>query len=742
MEKINNQLQSAIKYLMSLAAFLVPVFFLPITLEKFEFNKLGLLILITGISLILWAIDVIKRKEIQVAKTPFVLPGLLFLIVVILSGIFSTDKISSIFGRQGRWFPSLVSFGTLAAFYMVLTSNVREKKDIKMILYSFLTGTTLASLIGVLSYYSIEIIPQTGQNFNPAGSLLTLGIIGTIACTAALYELLKGDSIALKIFAGITFFVNFGYIALYNKPITWITVALGLGMILLTTKIEGLKEKKLELLSVGIVVTVILGLILTPLTKPIVVKYTYPNSVQLPFRESWNISVSTMRDFPLLGTGPSTFYLNYPRYRSAEMNQTDYWNLRFDKPSSEILLVIGTLGILGIFFGAYFDIEIIKTALNNLKSRDLKQLLAIVALLTLGSFFVTTATVLSGFTLVLLLGLFAALINEERQRYLTFNAVKSDMESTKSLTAIDENSAFLTVIMVFPLIALAGLGFFSLYKMYPSEYYMQKAVETINTDAGACFGYQAKAIQHNPKRSSYYNTYAQTNLAMGINLSQKENLNDTEKEALQSLISTAVRATKINTENINSLDPLNWEIRADIYQAIRGATEDSDQWALQALDAAMQLDPNNPQLRVVTGGIFFVNKDYLSAANYFKQATNLKPDYANAYYNFAQAVKNLENYASAKRALELTLSLVPRDSEDYVLVETEISELDDLIAAAQPAEGTKPTVEDLTNKAEIQESVITEQEPISVQGEGEEAIAPVDLEPGDEPESEPESENN
>ena len=75
-------------------------------------------------------------------------------------------------------------------------------------------------------------------------------------------------------------------------------------------------------------------------------------------------------------------------------------------------------------------------------------------------------------------------------------------------------------------------------------------------------------------------------------------------------------------------------------------------------------------------------------------------------------------------------------------IETEISELDDLIAAAQPAEGTKPTVEDLTNKAEIQESVITEQEPISVQGEGEEAIAPVDLEPGDEPESEPESENN
>jgi len=719
MEKNNNQIQSAIKYLMSLAAFLVPIFFLPITLEKFEFNKLALLILITGISLILWAVDVIKKREIKVAKTPFILPGLLFLIVVVLSGIFSTDKTSSFFGRQGRWFPSLISFGALAAFYLVLTSSVKEKKDIKMILYSFLTGTTLASLIGVLSYYGVKIIAQTGQNFNPTGSLLNLGILGAIACTATLYELLKGSSITLKFFAGVTFFINFGYIALYNKPITWIIVALGLGMVLLATKMEELKEKKLALLSVGIMVTVILGLILTPLTKPIVVKHTYPDSVQLSFGESWNISVSTMRDFPLLGTGPSTFYLNYPRYRSAKMNQTDYWNVRFDKPHNEALLVIGTLGILGILFGAYLDLKILKVSLDNFKEKDSRQLLAIVTVLMLGSLYVTSATVLSGFTLILLLGLFAALINEEKQRYLIFNAVKPTLGATTSLTMtgpMDENSAFLTVIMVFPLVALAGLGFFSIYKMYPSEYYMQKAMETLNTDA------------HNPRRSNYYNTYAQTNLAMGINLSQKEDLNDTEREALQSLISAAVRATKISTENINSLDPLNWEIRADIYQAIRGATEDSDQWALQALDAAMQLDPNNPQLRVAAGGIFFATEDYLTAANYFRQATNLKPDYANAYYNFAQAVKKLENYVSAKRALELTLSLVPQDSADYEVVETEISELEDLIAAAQPAEGTKPTVEDLTNRAEVQESGITEQEPLAVEGdEEEEAIAPIDL---------------
>ncbi|MBD3365744.1 hypothetical protein GF360_00145 [candidate division WWE3 bacterium] len=744
MKKTNNQIQEAIKYLSALVAFLLPVFFLPITPEKFAFNKLTLLIGATSAMLILWVIDVIKTKTLKIAKTPFNLPGILFLAVILISAIFSMDKTSSIFGVQGRWFPSLTALITLGAFYLILTSTITAKKDIKMILYSFVTGSTLAAITALVSYYGVELLTGSGPFFNTTGSLLTLGFLAAISSTIAIYELIKGENLGLKTFAGVVFFVNFAYVALYNKAVIWIFLGVGLAGLLATTKTEKIKEQKLPLIITGILATTILGLTLTPLTKPIFVRNTYPNPAQLNFSESWDIAISTMRDYPLIGTGPSTFYLNYPRYRSAAMNQTDYWNSRFDKPFNQALLVVGTLGIVGILAAAYLNIEIIKTAINNLKSGDkpeetkLKQLLALLSLLLLGSMLVTSTTALTGFTTVMVIGLFASTINLETQKYLVFstaeNSVNDSENALKSLTnASDENSAFLTVLMVLPFLALSGMGFLAIYKMYPSEYYMQKAVDLINTDAAKSFEYQAKAIRSNPNRSSYYNTYAQTNLAMAVNLSKKKELTDAEKQGFQDLVSTAIRATKISTETVNPWNPANWEVRSNVYKAIRGAAEDADTWAAQALEQAIQLDPNNPRLRVELGGLYFAREDYATAAGYFRQATNLKPDYANAYYNFAQAVKNLQNYASAKRALELTLSLLPQDSEDYAQVEKEIAELADLLATAEGAVEDKPTVEELERQAQIEEAAeeVTEQEPLTVEGE-EEVVAPVDLDAVDE----------
>lgn len=716
----SNKYQSAIKYLINLVAALMPFFFLPITAEKFEFNKLTLLIIITGISILIWIIQIIKEKEIIIAKTPFNLSGMLFLLAILVSAVFSIDKTSSIFGKQGRWIPSLISYGTLGAFFVVVTSNIKDKEDIKTILYSFVAGSTLATLIGLLSYYGLELLPKAGPFFNPTGSLLMLALIAVVTSAIAFHEIIKNDLQSIQIFSGIVLLLNFFYITLYNKPIIWIFTLVSLGAVFLTFTAQELKEKKLLILLVGIGAFTILGLTQTPITKPVFANREYPDAVKLNINESWDIAISAMRDFPLLGSGPSTFYLNYPRYRSRAMNLTDYWNARFDKPYNEILLVAGTLGLIGIVLGAYFDFAIIKTAAQNLKEDKLNKLLAILTLLMLGTMVIANATVLTSFTLVLFLSLLASLIVIEEDNYFIFNTDTGlgKKEGTLSIVTANENNEFILILIILPLITLAGFGFFSVYKLYPAEFYMQKALELINADAGKSLEYQAKAIRHNPQRSNYYNTYAKTNLALAINLSQKGDLNDTQKEALQNLVSTSIRATKINTESINQLDPLNWEIRADVYKSIRGAAEDADAWAIRSLENAIMLDPTNPRLRVELGGLYFAQGDYLAAADRFRQATNLKTDYANAYYNFAQAVKNLENYTSAKRALELTANLISRDSEDYIKVQEELAELDELIAQSEQIQEDKPTVEELAKQAEIEETEqVTEQEPLTVEGE-------------------------
>ena len=723
---MKTKFQKPIKYILVALAFLMPVFFLPITSEAFEFNKLVLMIALTSASLVLWALQVISEKEIKIAKTRLVTPGLLLTGVIILSSIFSIDKTSSIFGESGKWYPSLISFLTLGAFYLVLTSNIKERADIKSIIYSFFSGATVATLIGILSYYGILFINGTDKNFNPTGSLLTLGVLAVLTIFFAVYELIKNQNMVIKVFAIALFALNLFYITIYNRPLVWLLAAITAIALALVIKPAEIKAQRLPLIALGIILATILGLITMPPTRLLVLRHTYPQEVVLPFTESWNISVSTMRDFPIVGTGPSTFYLNYPRYRSVSMNQTDLWDFRFDKPFSEALLTIGSLGILGILAGAYFTLKILKVTASALRpeKEDLIKALAVLTLIMTIILFVTHGTVLLGFTMTLILGLLGAGINLEENKYLTLKT--NGALSTTSLingNATDENSGFITAMAALPLFLLAGLGFFTLYKMYPSEYYMQKAIAVINENAGQSYDYQSKAIKYNPRRSNYYNTYAQTNLAIAINLSGKENLTQQEQETIQSLVATAIRASKISTETLNPLNPANWEVQAGIYKAIRGAATDADDWALRALDSATQLDPNNPRLRLDIGGIYYAKEDYLSAAYYFRQAINLKPDYANAYYNFAQAAVKAEDYAGAKRALELTLSLIPQNSEDFALVEKEIEEVNAKLALLS-AEEQKPTVEELSNKGKVEESGITEQEPLSVEGEAKESVNP------------------
>jgi len=260
---------------------------------------------------------------------------------------------------------------------------------------------------------------------------------------------------------------------------------------------------------------------------------------------------------------------------------------------------------------------------------------------------------------------------------------------------------------------------------------MQKALQELNRDAGKSYELQTKAIKLNSHRSNYYNTFAQTNLALAINLSNQANQRElTEEEArtIQNLVATAISATKMTTESVNPLDPVNWEVQASIYRAIRSVAQDADQWAIRALEAAIQLDPANPRLRLELGGIYYSMEDYASAASLFRQAINLKADYANAYYNFAYAAKNLEDFATAKRAFELTLSLLTPDSEEAEQVKKDIAEMDGKLAALG-TDGQKPTVEELANKGEIvdksERGELPEQDPLILEGEREDFVEPL-----------------
>jgi hypothetical protein len=78
--------------------FLLPVFFLPFSFEFLEFNKLYLLFFFVWFGVLLWFLKmIVADKEIKIKYSLIDILVLLFLLVAILSFVFSVDRVSSIF---------------------------------------------------------------------------------------------------------------------------------------------------------------------------------------------------------------------------------------------------------------------------------------------------------------------------------------------------------------------------------------------------------------------------------------------------------------------------------------------------------------------------------------------------------------------------------------------------------------------------------------------------------------------
>ncbi|MCJ7740588.1 hypothetical protein MUP32_04720, partial [Candidatus Microgenomates bacterium] len=97
-DKINRISQNIIEKSFYLLFFLVPLVLTPYNFELFEYNKMMLTYGLTVVIIGAWLIKMVANRKIQIRRTPFEIPLLLFLISQIVSTVFSIDKHVSLFG--------------------------------------------------------------------------------------------------------------------------------------------------------------------------------------------------------------------------------------------------------------------------------------------------------------------------------------------------------------------------------------------------------------------------------------------------------------------------------------------------------------------------------------------------------------------------------------------------------------------------------------------------------------------
>lgn len=596
--RLADQINQVGHYLALGIFLLIPLTFMPLLADIFEFPKQSLLLVLSLLGMALIGIKSIVSKKLTMTWSPLHLPALLLLIITLVSAFLSDNRYTALSLET-------VLIAGLVILFLFLSSLIDKESFIDKAIFTLLSAGAILSVLTLIQIGYQLLAAQFSLNINH--QILFLGFSPT------------GSSLSQLIFL-----------------ISIIPLAFGLFQ----------KSKEKNFLPLVLLTINVLGSLLTAYLL-----YQNP-PILLDFNSGWKIAANTLGNTPsvvnaFFGIGPSHFVDAFTATKPLAFNSSPWWNLRFPTSSNYILYLLTTLGIAGLASFIFLLFRLFHIAKGRLQTENLapleKALIISLGLLA-ASFIILPAPIISLFLFFSLLGL---LIAQYKIRSLSLFA--KDWHLSQTHYRFGLTIAVLGVLIF----CTFSLGQFAL-----ADYHFGQSLQAVaGNDGQKTYQSQIQALTLNPWSSTYRVAYSQTNLALANSLAGQPNLTDEQKQTVVQLVQQSLREGRIAV----TLQPRrsgNWENLSVIYRNLINFAQGADQWAIVTQNQAISLDPNNPRLRLDMGGIIFATRDFQNAALVFSQAVNLKPDFANAHYNLAQALKQLKINDKAKEQLQLTATLI------------------------------------------------------------------------------------
>jgi len=574
-----------------------------------------------------------------------------FLIFIVWTAETISEK-KILYKKAKYFFPIFLLFSAFLASTLINSSN---KFD------SFTTPGGVGTLI--LSGILYLLVCNFGKRKNIAYSLLIAGgLLSLIQLTLFYLPLsypLNIPSLNLSLTKNWTPAGNL----LSQAAFLFALIPLGISLLCAEAKQKNLKAIPALLLNL---------LVLGGLGISLYLLNTSAKAVLLPRATAWTIAVEGLKNyrFALFGLGPGQFINAFTAFKGAGFNSSLFWNSRFAFSSNFYFQLLSEIGLIGLASFLLLFYITVKNGIKVFRQPRISPLgigvyLSLIFLLIL-QFFIPINTLLF-FLLFILLG-------------------ASTEEELKAIDiSVIGKLAFL--LLIFPTAFWGILLYFGL-KISQGNYYFIKALKSINNKDGvSAYNLLIKAIDKNPHLAKYRIVYSQVNFALANNLAGKKDVSEEDRQKISTLIQQSVREAK----SAVALDPRNaenWENLAQLYQNLVNFAEGAENWTITTYLQAINQDPLNPQLRLKLGGFYYSQQNWKEAINLFTQAAFLKPDWANAHYNLANALKESGDFAEAKKEYEITLGLVKVDSSDYINVTKELEDVKKMIPSPTPSANT------------------------------------------------------
>ncbi len=373
----------------------------------------------------------------------------------------------------------------------------------------------------------------------------------------------------------------------------------------------------------------------------------------LPWGTSIAIALKTVQSsstHAILGFGPNNFTEAFTALKPLSFNQSPLWYLRFAASRNQPLHILTTTGLLGLLI--YLAIIILGIfPLRKFSSPILHTTYYILLATSVALQFLLPPSAIT-------FALFVVLVS---------------LTSPTSLITLTLPRWSPTLILV-PALIIAIFWFDQVYS--PNKTFNQSIAAIKNNQGTEAYNLQIKAIHKNRYHDGYRSVYATTNLALASAFSTKKDLTGGDREKIATLIQQAIREAKIAT-TLNPYKTSNWEALANIYHNLIGTVENAHTWAIASYEKAHTTDPQNPTHLLSIGSIYLGQKEYDQALNYYDQAVLLKPNWANAHYHRALALKAKGNTQAAAQAMQTVLKYLPETSPDYPKAQDELTHINE-----------------------------------------------------------------
>ncbi|MEK7203525.1 MAG: tetratricopeptide repeat protein [Patescibacteria group bacterium] len=659
------------RMLVYILVFLVPLFFLPFTSEILEFNKQFLIFALSAAGLILYLGQVIRTGQLVLKKSLANYGVLVFLGAALLVSLLSSFRYQSIFGGfEAGFYESLVSSASFAIlFFLILnvfgvrqgTDHNTAKNDVLKLLNIFGTSLFSALLLGVLVMFKVPVFKLLGMNrdiFSTAGTFNVLGIISAFLMILAFSGVLKNNFFSYVRIPAL--FLSLFVLFVINWWILWLVAIIGLVFVMASNSLSDWRISNYFWPLVVILLAVVSMLLNFNLAG--ILSIDLPLEVAPSFSSSFKIAREVLTKNTFFGVGPENFSLAYDLYKPISVNNTVFWNVRFQEATSELFNIIISFGVIGLVAFLFLIWIGLKLSFKNYGLMPL--FIVLVAAWVLYPYNMTL-----GFSFWFLLGVLALLASGKNDE-LTVNLEKSPKHS------------LITSVSFVGILVLVIIGFYFLTLRYVANLKFAKALTTQDVDRQTEF--LVDAINLSRSEGLYSRSMADL-LVSRINQELRSLNNVKTARERQDIISRIQNfsVTAINLSNEitqrHGEEAFNWFSRALVYESLINIVDGSEDWAIRIYDEYSKRSPKDPVPYLKKGSINLTRADFLrqlnqvnlrsqvslhlkSAEENYQKAIELKSNYVLAIYNLGVVYERQGRVKDAIRQLELTRSANPLDA--------------------------------------------------------------------------------